>query len=114
MTGRITQKAFVEAMTNNITSFVGVVRCLDLNYFKSFFDEAVPDWKRKGIILEKRTCEARSKDLVFSGGSHLDLTGREFFKVDGNGYAIYICLEHWIDEWDHIPRFKSMLYLIEE
>lgn len=109
---KITRREFVEALTGNSSSFVGVTRTFDLGYFKSFFDEAIPDWKRKGAIIEKRSCQARSKDLVFSGGSHLDLTGREFYKVIGNCYALYVCVERWFDEWDSMERTKSMLYVV--
>jgi len=110
---KITRREFVEAMTGNLTHFVGVTRVFDLAYYKSFFDEAINNWKREGAIIEKRSCIARSKDLVFSGGSHLDLTGREFYKVVGNCYTLYVCLEKWFDEWDKVEKTKSMLYVVE-
>lgn len=109
---KITKREFVEAMTGNLTHFVGLSRVFDLDYYKSFFDEAIPDWKQKGAIIEKRSCVARSKDLVFSDGSHLDLTRREFYKVIGSCYVLYVCVEKWFDKWDEKEMSKSMIYMI--
>ena len=109
---KITQREFMEAMTGNLTHFVGIVKFHDLAYFTLFLDEAIQNWKREGVIIEKRSCVARSKDLVFSGGSRLDLTGMEFYKVIGNCYTLYVCLKKWFDEWDKVERTKSMLYVV--
>lgn len=110
--GKITRKEFVEALTTNLSHFAGVTRTFDLNYFKSFFDEALPKAKTDGVLLEMRSCTARSKDLVFSGGSHLELSGREFYRVDGNCYTLYVCLQRWIDQWNNKDYIKSMLYIV--
>ena len=116
MNGKITQKAFVEAMVNNLTFFVGVSRKLNLNFYKSFFDEALPEYvngsNNGSKLIEKRSCQARSKDLVFSDGSHLNISGREFYRVDGNCYTLYVCVERWIDKWDDKEYIKSMLYIV--
>jgi len=110
--GKITRKEFVEALTTNLSHFAGVTRTFDLNYFKSFFDIGIPKAKADGILMEMRSCTARSKDLVFSGGSHLELSGREFYRVDGNCYTLYVCLQRWNDQWDNKDYVKSMLYIV--
>ena len=114
---RITQKAFVEAMTRNSSIFIGVAhQKQEGTALKEAFDSEIERWKLQGIPrrFRFRTCRARSKDLIFSNDSHLDLSGREFFRLEGNGYAVLSCVERWIDRWDNVECVREMIYLILE
>lgn len=107
---KITRKEFVKAMTENTSIFVGVTRkiatkdelelCLE-NYFKSIND---------GILVEKRTAVARSKDLVFTGGSHLDLRGTYEKYVFEHG--TFYCNHQEYDSEINGKSEKNMYYLV--
>ncbi len=78
---KITRKEFINAMVGNLSIFAGVIRgAFDLEYTKETIREQIDKIRRDGVIVEKRSAVARSHDLVFSGGSHLELDKREFEK----------------------------------
>lgn len=107
---KITKKEFVKAMTENTSIFVGITRkiatkdelelCLE-NYFKFIND---------GNLVEKRSAVARSKDLIFSGGSRLDLKGR-FEKHTFDKGTFYLCHQEYNSEYDGKTE-KNMYYLV--
>ena len=110
---KITRKEFINAMVENLSIFAGVVRgAFDLEYTKETIREQVDKIRRDGIVVEKRSAVARSHDLVFSGGSHLELDKREFEKLDCGNCVMYICREHGLDSWGD-EYDKRMVYVVE-
>lgn len=110
---KITKKSFIQAMTENQTTFVGVAKKL---FEKDELYCRIHGFFEPGIILEKRTCKARSKDLEFSGGSYLSFNQNgkyEFHKYDYAGGTIYICCHIYYDDFDDIERVNAMYYLVE-
>ena len=105
---KITKKAFINALVNNNSAFVGLTRRL---YAKDEIKDFEPE------KLEKGTCIARSRDLAFAGGSHLyfDQIGSKynFFVYDYPKYKIYICHNTWYDDFDQKEYGKALYYLIE-
>ena len=90
----ITKKAFIDAMTKNRTHFCGTARQLftkDELYCKIgyCFD--------KSNIIEYRTCEARSNDLVFTGDVHMYFeSGMEFYEYSYPKGTVYIAHKEWV------------------
>lgn len=111
---KVTKKDFVEAMTGNVTIFAGIVRFFDADYLTSAVHDFIDRVNRDNLIVNKRTCEARSHDLVFSGGSHLDLRGNDFYKLDCGNCEAYVCVETWLDTFDNSKHQKSMVYVIDK
>lgn len=105
---KITKKEFIESMTANATAFVGMTkRLLSADEVQC----AISDLFNPEIILEKRTCTARSNSIVFSGGSrlYLDQIGKyTFHKYAYAQGTIYICY-HANEESDYQ---KAMYYFI--
>lgn len=109
---KITKRAFVEAMTSNQSTFMGIARRLlekDELFctIEHFFDPAV--------ILEKRECKAHSTFLEFTGGSRLgfDQVGKyEFHMYEYANGTAYICVHMSYDEFDEKWYTKAMYYLI--
>lgn len=99
---KVTRKEFVQAMTSNATIFAGVTRIDDLDYIRNVIHDSMED---KNVIREKRTCVARSHDLVFSGDSHLTLDQMDFYKLDCGNCTAYIAK---MKNWN-----KSMVYVVE-
>lgn len=99
---KVTRKEFVQAMTSNATIFAGVTRIDNLDYIRNVIHDSMED---KNVIREKRTCVARSHDLVFSGKSYLTLDHLEFFKLDCGNCITYVAK---MKDYN-----KSMVYVIE-
>lgn len=99
---KITKKAFIEAMVANLTYFCGTTKRL---YTKDEVYSCVRDCFNPEIVLELRSCVARSKDLVFTGDSHLGLaSGMEFYKYEYPEGVVYVAHENWV----------TMYYLIRK
>lgn len=110
---KITKKEFVEKLTGNKSVFCGLSKRL---YAKEELETGVRGLLKDikaGNHVEMRSCKARSRDLLFSGGSHLDINGRTFGKYEYDGATVYTCHEeeilHGSEKYE-----KTMYYLIAD
>jgi hypothetical protein len=110
---KITKKAFIDAMVNNLTTFCGNTRRL---YEADEVYCAIRDLFDKSVFVEQRSCVARSRDLVFSGGSHLsfDQVGSyNFHKYEYPEGSVYVCCHNYHDDFDNTDRVNAMYYLVK-
>ena len=105
---KITRKEFVGALTGNMSIFFGMTKRL----FSE--DELMPTLTNDVLreLMEKRNCVERSKDLVFSGDSHLELTGKTFGKYEYGKDTVYTCHEEHLDKFDNTMHEKTLYYLV--
>lgn len=109
---KITQREFAEAMTRNQSIFAGITHTFDLGFIRDTIREQMEAIRRDGIIVNKRIGKLHSNYIIFSGGSRLDLSYREFYKVNCGNSIAYICRDHGVDMWNK-PFDKSMVYVVE-
>lgn len=111
---KITKKSFIGIMTDHETTFIGVTRKLltsDEVYCK------IADLLKSDYILEKRTCYARSNDIVFSGGSILDFNQNgkyTFYNYEYPTCSILVCCHETYDPFDECYHERCMYYMIED
>ena len=113
---KITKRAFIEAMVANSTIFAGVTKRLLSEV------EAIEGMRRiiaNAVHCESRTCKARSRDLVFSNGSHLDFNqvgSYEFYKFvdpDNSENEMYACCHNYHDDFDNKDCASVMWYILD-
>lgn len=109
---KITKKEFVNAMVGSTTIFCGLTNCFDPQKIGT----AINDWKsdviKKGFRIYNRSAYARSKDIVFSDGSHLFTSGMHFYKIDTGSCIAYIA-RHYVEDDVYGTYDKSMVYIID-
>lgn len=110
---KITKKAFIDTMTANNTAFIGVVNKVltsDEIYcgIRHLLDPT--------IMLELRSCEAKSNHLIFSGGSRLYFNQQgkyEFHKYEYPECTVYICCHISYDDFDEKDVYRCMHYMVK-
>jgi hypothetical protein len=110
---KITKKAFVDTLTSNPTTFCGFTKRL---YTSDEVYCAIRNLLQPDVILEQRSCKARSRDLVFCNGSHLDFmqgAKHDFYEYAYPEGKVYVYCYTWIDEWDNTMQSKALYYLIK-
>ena len=110
---KITKKAFIDAMTSNLTTFCGNTKRI----FNS--DEvycAIRDLFKPDIFVEQRTCIARSNDLALCNGSYLGFNqvGKyEFHKYEYPEGCVLVCAHNYHDDFDNKDCVNAMYYLVK-
>lgn len=109
---KITRKEFVGALTGNMSIFFGMTKRLFSEDEVKLSVENIKKSLASGELMEKRNCVERSKDLVFSGDSHLELTGKTFGKYEYGKDTVYTCHEEHLDKFDNTMHEKTLYYLV--
>ena len=86
MPTRITKAEFCRLITGSPSTFMGTTRgivspeCIRMDAYTD------PTY-----LTEIREATLRSRDIVFSGGSHLEIVNREFHRYDIAGKIVLVC-----------------------
>lgn len=110
---KITKKAFIDAMTSNLTIFCGNTKqLLPEENVHSFVKKLIDNY----VHYEPRSCTARSKDLMFSNGSYLSFNqvgSYEFHKYEFPEGVMCICCHNYHDDFDNNDYVNAMYYFID-